>query len=270
MRKIIFLSAWIIAILILSCQQELPAILNQVQSCKVIRGYYYGGSAAINDSADFVYDAAGKLIKWTGNDGYYDYFYNGSRITARIFHEKTGGLVLFIDSARYDSQNNVSELVFYDYSGWYGYDSSRSVLTFQYQDNQLKHITNINYFDQGFGIETDTVLTNVFWNAAGNIDKMVFIDNFNNSYDSILYQYNADPNYFKLANPQFFLFDPGFELHAGFEPHLAYFYSRNNVINFNIYGGFNYPITYGHDSLNHVTSIDMGGFEYMKYKYECQ
>ena len=268
MRKIILLPVLIVSIIFLSCQQELPAIITQAQNCKIIKGYYYGGSGGINDSADFIYDGAGKLIKWKGNDGYYDYFYNGGRITARVFHENTGGTVLFIDSALYNAGNNISELIFYDYSGWYGYDSSRSVLTFGYQDNKLNHITNINYFDQGFGIETDTVYTTVSWNSSGNIDKMMFTDYSSNAYDSISYQYNADPNYFKLVHPQFFLFDPGFELHAGFESHLAYFYSSNNVINFIVYG-FNYPVDYGLDSLRHVTSVKMGGFDYMKYNYRC-
>jgi len=72
------------------------------------------------------------------------------------------------------------------------------------------------------------------------------------------------------VHPHFFLFDPEFELHADFEPHLAYFYSKNNVTNFQIYGGSNYPINYGFDSLNHVTSVDMGGFHYFKYKYQCE
>ncbi|MER3498888.1 MAG: hypothetical protein C4308_09790 [Chitinophagaceae bacterium] len=63
------------------------------------------------------------------------------------------------------------------------------------------------------------------------------------------------------------MFDPGFELQVGFETHLSYFYSKNNVTNFNVYGTWDYPVVYGLDSSNNVTAVDMGGFPYMAYKY---
>jgi hypothetical protein len=88
--------------------------------------------------------------------------------------------------------------------------------------------------------------------------------------DSSLYQYDANPNYFKLIHPHFFLFDPEFQLQTGFETQLAYFYSKNNVSNINVYGSWDYPVVYGLDSTNKVTRVDMGGFPYLKYDYQCQ
>jgi hypothetical protein len=85
----------------------------------------------------------------------------------------------------------------------------------------------------------------------------------------VLYQYDANPNYFKSIHPHFFVLDPQFELQVGFETQLAYFYSTNNVTNFNVYGSWDYPIVYGLDADNNVTSVTMSGFPYMEYNYEC-
>ena len=268
MKKFYLLSV-LASILFVSCQQEVSdEIFSQVQQCKVVNGYYYGGSTGINDSARFIYDASGKIMKWEGAQGYYDYFYSGDNIVLRTFKENGTNDLWWLDSIRYNANNTISEVVFYDFSQQASSDTLHSKVIFQYQNNQLYRLIDVDYYDYGFGPQTDTGYTDVFWNA-GNIEKMVFLDVYGNAYDSINYQYNSDPNYFRLVHPHFFLFDPEFELHAGFDPHLAYFYSRNNVSSFRIYGNSDYPITYGIDSLNHVTEVNMCGFEYMKYRYQC-
>jgi hypothetical protein len=267
MKKFILLPI-IASIIFISCQQEVPLeILNQVKQCKIVMGHYYGGGG-INDSASFIYNASGKIVKWQGNDGYYDYFYSGDNIVLETFKENGTNDLWWLDSIRYNANNTISEIIFYDLSLQASSDTIHSKVIFEYQNNQVSRLIDVDYYDYGFGPQNDTGYTNIFW-SAGNIEKMVFLDAYGIAYDSISYQYNSDPNYFKLVHPHFFLFDPEFELHAGFDPHLAYFYSKNNVTSFRIYSYSDYPVTYGIDSLNHVTEVNMGGFEYMKYKYQC-
>lgn len=105
---------------------------------------------------------------------------------------------------------------------------------------------------------------------GGNIEKMILEDADHIAFDSIRYSFNTNPNYFKIADPHFFLFDPFFQLHAGVIAHIPYFYSTNNVTQFTIYVNWDYDVTFGLDSVNQVTSVNLDGAEYMKYKYECQ
>jgi hypothetical protein len=249
-----------------SCQQEPADIINQAQQCKITAGMYYGGSGSMNDSANFSYDTQGKLVKWKGFYGQYDYFYNGTNIVSRRYTEGTD--LIYMDSVYYDAGNRITNMVFYDYSGMVA-DTVHTKIVFKYINNRLDNLLNIEYYDYGAGLMADTIISKMFWNAGGNIEKLVYYDTNNQPFDSILYQYNSDPNYFKVIHPNFFLLDPEFELYAGFEPHLPYFYSTNNVSNSNMYGTFDYPITYGLDSTSKVTSLGMGGFEYFRYRYQC-
>ena len=268
MRKNLFFYLAAMVIFFTSCQRELPELLMEVQQCNVIIGHYYGGGG-MHDSAQFIYNAQEKLVKWINMDGRYDYYYSGNNIIARIYTENIG-MVWNVDSIKYNSDNTISQIVFYDFSGTYGPDTLHNKLVFQYQNNRVSNLQSIEYIDQGFGAETDTTYTTITWNATGTIEKMRFVNNgFWLIDDSVSYQYDSHPNYFKLVHPHFFLFDPEFQLQTGFETQLAYFYSKNNVTNINIYGSWDNPIVYGLDSTNKVTSVDMGGFPYLKYNYQC-
>jgi hypothetical protein len=266
MRKLMGLLLFLLFVLFYSCQQEVFEM--PLEGCKIIKGHYYGGGG-MHDSAQFIYDEQGKLIKWINMDGFYNYYYNGNNIIARIYREN-GGSVWYIDSVNYNSNNTISEIVFYDFSGLYTPDTLHNKVIFYYQGNRVTNLKTVEFVDQGFGIETDTTHTTFTWDPAGNIEKIKFV---NNGYwgfdDSVLYRYDANPNYFKLVHPHFFLFEPQFDLQVGFETQLAYFYSMNNVTNFNVYGSWDYPVVYGIDSLNNVTKVDMGGFPYFEYEYEC-
>lgn len=268
MKKNLFISLLLINIFFISCQKEIGEIRVAIAQCKIVMGHYYGGGG-MHDSARFIYDDAGRLIKWINMDGHYDYYYNGNNIIARRYTEN-GGLLWNVDSISYAADNTVSQIVFYDLSGTYSPDTLHNKIIFQYMGGRVSKLLNIEYFDDGFGPETDTTFTTLTWNAAGNIEKIRFVNNgFWSIDDSVSYQYDANPNYFKLIHPHFFLFDPEFQLQTGFETQLAYFYSKNNVSNINVYGSWDYPVVYGLDSTNKVTKVDMGGFPYLAYKYEC-
>jgi hypothetical protein len=270
MKKIAFFVYASALFFLLSCQQDVNDIINQAQQCRIQTGYYYGGSGGMNDSANFIYDAAGKLIKLTNRDGYYLYTHNGSQISTRRFLDSFSNDVLFLDSVWYNSNNTISKMTSYDYSGWF-MDSVAVTYLFSYQNNKLTDLTRVEtYRDWTGSMVSDSFPARFDWDVAGNnIEKLVYYDN-TGAYDSIQYQYDANPNYFSVVHPHFFLLDPMFQLHVGLEAHFPYVYSKNNVTNTNIYGSWDNPIDYGHDSTNKVTSVDMGGFEYMKYKYKCQ
>ncbi len=94
------------------------------------------------------------------------------------------------------------------------------------------------------------------------IEKPIVLEN-------IYYDYDNNANYFNAKSKYFFMLDPFFQIHVGFDPHLPYFISKNNVINFRIYGNIDYPVEYETDSLHHPTMVRQGGFDYMAYKWFC-
>ena len=269
MRRIYFPLVIVITAFFISCQQDPNDIIQNAQQCRIRTGYYYGGSGGMNDSASFIYDASNRLVKITNRDGYYLYTYNGNQVNSRRFIDSFSNDVLFLDSVWYDGSGNVSKFVTHDYSGWFT-DTLHVTYHFQHQANKLKDILYVESYRDWTGMmASDSFPARFTWDAAGNnIEKLVYYDNFG-AYDSIMYQYNADPNYFKVVHPHFYLFDPMFQLHVGLEANLPYFYSRNNVTNTNMYGAWDNPIDYGLDSTNKVTAVDMGGFEYYKYRYTC-
>ena len=269
MRTFCFASLAMVIIVFISCQKELSLIQADIDKCHIKMGHYYGGGG-MHDSAQFIYNGEGKLVKWINMDGYYDYHYSGNNIIERRYTESSGSL-WYVDSARYNQDNTIAEIVFYDLSGTYSPDTLHNKVIFEYQDGKVSRLRNIEYMDAAYGPPTDTTFTIFTWNSANNIEKIKFINNdFWSIDDSVLYQYDANPNYFKLIHPHFFLFDPEFQLQTGFETQLAYFYSKNNVSNLNVYGTWDYPVVYGLDSTNKMTTVSMGGFPYLKYEYRCQ
>lgn len=268
MRKLILPLLLVSAVSIYSCQQEPNDIINQAQQCRISSAIYLGGGG-MYDSANFTYDANGRVTRWESEEFYYTYHYTGNNITSRRYYDKATGEMIYVDSIRYNNDNTVSEILSHDYTQWMG-DSSNGKFVLQYQNGKLNRTFSIEYYDLGWGIIADTTASHVYWDAAGNnIDRVVLVDEFGVGYDSIMYQYDTNPNYFKIVHPHFYLFDPEFGLHGGLEANLPYFYSRNNVTNSNMYGSWDYPIDYGLDSTNKITSLDMGGFEYYKYHYTC-
>ena len=255
-----------LSIVFISCQAEVDDIIEETKSCKIITGMYYGGSGGLNDSTSFIYDANGKLVKIEAQYGYYTFHYSGDKLIARRYYENMD--LLWEDSVKWDG-NSVSEFIQYDYSSGVSPELARYLM--YYSGGRLSKIEMIDMYPDWVngGMLVDTFPTNVYWNPAGNIERLVFYDEFGDAVDSISYQYDNNTNFFKVVHPHFYLFDPMFELHAGFEPHLPYFYSKNNVTGFTIYDGFNYDISYGLDSLNQVSEVKMDGFDYMKYKYRC-
>jgi hypothetical protein len=249
-----------------SCQQEIAEIINSVSSCRIDKGYYYGGSGGINDSVLFTY-SDNKVIKAEGVDDIVNYTYTGNHITGRRFYEKPGNLFWSVDSILYDGSGNITKMINRSYPSSQVFDTTLSTYDFSYTAGRLSQV-----------IETETIVNNppdsilytIHTDASGNLDKITFSDFGFNYQDSVLYAFDTNPNYFKIVHPHFFLFDPFFELQVGLVSQLPYFYSHNNVINFNVYGAYNNPVVYGVDSANHVTRVDMGGFEYMKYRYSCQ
>lgn len=248
-----------------SCQRDLAELTQEIAKCKIVMGYYYGGSGGLNDSANFIYGPDSKLTKVDAKFEYVQFFYSGDNITSRKWFNKLSNELMYVDTIQY-SGNNISRIIGHDY-GTYTYDSVDFHYVFDYQGDKL---VRLRYFEPANPYMTDTLATVVTTNAAGNIEKLVWLDELNQPYDSIVYQFDANPNYFKKVHPHFILFEPFFELHAGFEAHLAYFYSTNNVKGFTIYSNWNYQISYDVDSATNVSGVKMDGMDYMRYKYTCQ
>ena len=260
----------VILLFVIACQQEPDEIIPQIQAnCKITNGYYYGGSGGINDSADFTY-VNNRISRVEGQDYYVLYYYTGSNITARKFFDKTDNHLSRVDTIQYNASNKITSYINWHYDDPFFWDTTRMIYTYQYAGDKIATVKEATTVFESFGITEDTILHYFTYDAAGNISKIVYTDASAQPFDSIAYTYDTRPNYFSVVHPQFYLFEPFFELHVGLIAHLPYFYSKNNVTGFRIYGTADYNITYGLDSLNHVTSVNLDGFDYMKYKYSCQ
>lgn len=253
-------------IILAACQKDVNDLTpEEIEKCKIETGYYYGGSGGLNDSANFIYAANGKLSKVETEYERVEYFYNGDKISVRKFYDKLSGELVYEDSIHYTG-NNISRIIGNDY-GSFGLDSISYHYMLDYQGDRL---SMVRYFEPGNPFNNDTFATVVHTNAAGNIEKMVYLDEFDEPYDSVAYQFDANQNYFKKVHPHFILFDPFFQLQAGFEPHLAYFYSTNNVTGFTIYAGQNYQVSYDLDASKNISGVKMDGDDYMRYRFKCQ
>lgn len=253
-------------LLFIACQKDVsePPI-DPIPQCRIETGYYYGGGGMLFDSAVFTYSADSKLMKVESEFESVHYSYTGDKITLRKFYDRATNDLLSIDTIYYTG-DNISRIGTVDYNSMWILDTLFTNITFSWQNGRLNKVSYVEY--NSYFI--DSIITAVYTNAAGNIEKLSFLDEFGEAYDSILYQYDAVPNYFRRANPHFLLIDPFFQLWAGFEPHLAMFYSTNNVTRFTIYGTDDYQITYDLDSTNNISGIKMDGEDYVKYKYSCK
>ncbi|MER3498887.1 MAG: hypothetical protein C4308_09785 [Chitinophagaceae bacterium] len=156
-------------------------------------GHYHGGGG-MHYSAQFIYDGNGRIIKWIDNDGVYDYFYTGNNITRRVYTENSG-VVWYVDSIRYNPDNSIASIDFYDYSGTYYPDTPHNKAIFHYQVNKVSKVENLEYYAiYGGPPMIDTLVTTMTWDAAGNMVKMDFLDLYLGYADSVLYQYDNNPN----------------------------------------------------------------------------
>lgn len=141
--------------------------------------------------------------------------------------------------------------------------------SFTYSGANIAQVTMIETYYPPTGPKSTRCIMIYHGCCRKHRETIITRDRDNDLYDSIHYYYNTHPNYSQIVNPHFGLFDPNFQLHVGMIPHLPYFYSKNNVTRFVYYLTYDYDISYGLDSFNNVTGIDMGGSEYMKYRYSC-
>ena len=269
MRKAYYFIA-IASVIVMSCQQDLAEFVPQLQqNCKIRTGYYYGGSGGLNDSMNFTY-SGDKVIRADAFYYYILYSYANERISIRKFYDNLSSELVQVDSIGYDGTGKISNLVSWYYADPFFGDTTRVKYQVDYANGKLAKVTETYILFSSFGTEYDTLISLFQTNAAGNIDKLSIADAQGFVYDSVTYSFDNNPNYFSIAHPDFFLLDPYFQLQVGLTSHFPYFYSRNNVTSFHIYGSADYDIQYGLDSLNNVSSVDMDGFQYMKYRYQCQ
>src|SRR5688572_15659401 len=176
MKKFVF-PVIVICILVAACQQDINNVINQAQQCHIQTGYYFGGSGGLNDSANFIYDNAGNLVRINNQDGHYLYTYQGNRIHTRRFIDSMTSDILFLDSVWYDASGNISKFVNRDYSGWFT-DTTTFTYLMQYQNNRLTDLDYIeSYRDWSGMMVSDTFPAKFTWDAAGNnIEKMVYYD----------------------------------------------------------------------------------------------
>lgn len=264
MKKLFYLL--LLAILGLSaCQREafFMPFNRQIDSCKIQTAYYYGGGG-IFDTANFIYtqDRLTSLIG-SESDVFYQYDSRG-RVFSMAYYEKPGNLLYRIDTFYYVNDSSLSGITVHDYDMYNHLDTSHSQISFIYTGTQLSRLVTVDRYE-GIPYE-DTLISDFRW-ENGNVKSILFGSN--GWVDSIYYRYDTNPNFFGPTSKNFFQIDPFFQLHVGFDFHLPYFISKNNVNNFTIYNNIDYPVTYLTDSLQHPLLVSQGGFDYMGYKWNC-
>lgn len=273
MKKILIF-AFIAIPSLIGCQKELidtrnqdnviPVIQNFHDSCRIATAYYYGGSGGINDSANFYY-TGNKLMSVIGSSADVYYTYVGNQLFSMAYYEKPGNLLYHIDTFHYLNDGILLQIVSHDYDMYNHNDTVHSKIDFIYNGNLLSRLVTIDWYESVPDIDT---LTSDFRWQNNNV-KSIFLKSSQWEDDSIYYSYDTNPNYFNATSKYFLLADPFFQLHVGFDPHLPYFISKNNVIKYTIYTNIDYPVTYQIDSMYHPILVSQGGFDYMGYKWEC-
>jgi len=259
-----FLPFLLILSFLFSCQPEyMPEMDIPADSCRIEMSHYYGGGG-MHDSAFYTYEA-GRLSKITSLDYEVRYRYNGNTVSSMEYYDLMSNSMYMIDS--FDYTNGIlTKLRRHDYDLYWQTDTVHTVMQFNYTNSKLTSILTTDAW-QGFP-DIDTA----YWEfeyTGDNVTKLRWQDSYW-AEDSILYTYDNTPNYFANVGKYFFQHDPFFQIHVGFEPHLPYFISKNNVTSFTIDQGTNYPIEYQLDSTGRrPILVSQGGFDYMGYKYHC-
>jgi hypothetical protein len=181
------------------------------------------------------------------------------------YFEKPGNLLYHIDTFQYQNDSILLQILSHDYDMYNHNDTVHSIIQFIYNGNILSKLFTVDRYE-GYP-DTDTLISEFRW-QNDNV-KSILMKSSQWADDSIYYSYDTNPNYFNSTSKYFFMADPFFQLHVGFDPHLPYFISKNNVTRFTIYTNIDYPVTYQTDSLHHPTKVIQSGFNYMGYKWKC-
>jgi hypothetical protein len=232
-------------------------------TCRITRSWFFGGGG-VNDSADYIY-VNNKLLRVEGSFADVIYTYDSNRVKTMKFYEKPAMRLYKTDSLIYNN-NKLVRIYESDYDLFNQMDTIHSILHFNYTGNTLASELREDWYE-GFPNDKDSTVYQFIY-TNNNVSQMNINDVYGNILDSITYVYNNDLNYFGNVSAYFYLADPFFQLHVGFEPHLPYFISRNNVIGFNVYG-IDYEVQYTTDSSHRPLTVNLDGFEYMAYRYNC-
>ncbi len=259
----------IIVFVFLACQKEIQPITPTIpqpvaDSCRLSESHYYGGGG-VHDSALYIY-TGDQLTKLSGNNYEVRYFYNGGTIHYMEYYTKPSMELYRVDTFEFNANNTLNRVRIHDYDEFWQTDTVYTILDFIYSGNRLTRV--VRYDEWAYQPGQPDTLYNDFIYSGNNITKLLMSDP-GGVFDSVVYSFDTNPNYFNPRSNYFFLQDPFFRIHVGMEPHLPYFLSENNVINFRIYDTVDYPITYQVDSSNRPLHVSQGGFDYMGYKYEC-
>jgi hypothetical protein len=262
MKRILLPASIFPTLVFVSCQKEITGDKPVQLNCKISKGQYVQTNG-VNDSAQFIYDDWGRVIKWKDSYGYYDYLYSGSNIQALTFKNNGTSDLLYLDSVIYNMDNSISEIRFYDYTQL-PYNLKRRKAIFIYDQNRVSSIMKVTYEETN----PDTLVLNFTWNTQGNVDRIVSAAKGGIIVENITFQYNNSPNYFRSIHPQFFLFDPQFGLGNDFEWQTAFYLSQNSVTQFNR-NGSTQNLVYYFNNLNQLTEVDLGSNK-TNYSYQCQ
>ena len=232
--------------------------------CRITNAYYYGGSGGLNDSTVYTY-TGNQLTRVEGRDEFVEYVYNGSKLFSLTYTEKQMNQVYRVDTFYY-AGDLITQIRSHDFDQWVYMDSVHAIMDFNYTGTQLNSLSTQFWHgdipSQIFSNQTDFTWEN------GNIVKLMFADATGWT-DSVTYSFDTLPNYFKNVGGYFFMNDPFFELQVGFDAHIPYFLSTNNVTGYVVTGLTN-TVAYEIDSRRNPVAVNMNGFEYMKYKYLCE
>jgi hypothetical protein len=261
MKKILLPVLVFLTLIFVSCQKEISGDEELQLNCRIIKGNYFQSS--LNDSAQFLYDDWGKVIKWKSSYGYFDYIYSGGNIQTLTYKNNSTSDLLYLDSVFYNLNNSISEIRFYDFTQLpFNLKHRRAI--FIYDNNVLKSLMKVTYLEA----KPDTTIMDFTWNAQGNIDRIVCTNKAGSVLENITYQYNNTPNYLESVHPEFFLFDPQFGLGNEFEWQTAMYFSQNNVTQVNRNGVIQ-NVVYYFDNMKRLTGVDIGSNR-VQYSYQCQ
>lgn len=257
---------------LISCQKEFdieedptnpPDSTIAADTCRITRSWYYGGGG-INDSADYVY-VNNRLVRVVGSMGRVEYTYDSNRVKTMKFYED-GGMGLYKTDSMIYANNKLVKMYETDYDLFFQSDTIHSILHFTYAGNTLTQELREDWYE-GFPNMIDSTVYEFIY-SNNNVSRMNINDVDGNILDSITYIYNNDLNYFGNVSAYFYMADPFFQIHVGFEPHLPYFISRNSLVGFTV-SDIDYEVEYTLDSARRPLTVNLDGFEYMAYRYNC-
>src|SRR5215471_2662929 len=106
MKRILLPASVLPTLILVSCQKEITGDPEVQLHCRIVKGNY-SQSGGMNDSAQFIYDDWGRVIKWKSTYGYYDYLYSGGNIQTLTYKNNTTSDLLYLDSINYNLDNTI-------------------------------------------------------------------------------------------------------------------------------------------------------------------